>query len=185
MKHKHEIRLAGTGGQGVILATVILAEAAVLSGHYAAQSQTYGPEARGGSSKAETLISNRPIGFTKVQHPTCLVAFTQKALDKYSDGLSRNCLVILDAGLKVPEGMNPLRVISLPIVETAKMVVGKIQTANIVTVGCINEFLGISDQDKLEQAVLKHIPKGTEGMNMKALEEGIRLAQNWKEKHRS
>ena len=76
-----ELRLAGSGGQGVILASVILAEAAVQSGKYTAQSQSYGPEARGGACKAETLISDAPIGFTKVQQPSFLMALTQKALD--------------------------------------------------------------------------------------------------------
>ena len=66
---KMELRLAGSGGQGVILASVILAEAAVQSGKYTAQSQSYGPEARGGACKAETLISDDPIGFTKVDVP--------------------------------------------------------------------------------------------------------------------
>ena len=66
---KTELRLTGSGGQGVILATVILAEAAVLAGKYTAQSQSYGPEARGGSCKAEVLISEEPIAFTKVQNP--------------------------------------------------------------------------------------------------------------------
>ena len=73
---KQELRLAGSGGQGVILATVVLAEAALLSGKYTAQSQAYGPEARGGSCKAETLISDSPIGFTKVQNPTFLMVLT-------------------------------------------------------------------------------------------------------------
>ena len=68
--NRQELRLAGSGGQGVILASVILAEAALISGRFTAQSQSYGPEARGGSCKAETLISDRPIGFTKVQNPT-------------------------------------------------------------------------------------------------------------------
>ena len=76
-----ELRLAGSGGQGVILATVILAEAAVLAGKHTAQSQAYGHEARGGSCKAEVLISDAPIGFTKVRRPTFLMALTQASLD--------------------------------------------------------------------------------------------------------
>ena len=75
---KVEIRLAGSGGQGVILASVILAEAAVQAGKYTAQSQSYGPEARGGSCKAETLISDAPIGFTKVQHPNFLLGSSRE-----------------------------------------------------------------------------------------------------------
>ncbi|MBQ2050025.1 MAG: 2-oxoacid:acceptor oxidoreductase family protein, partial [Spirochaetales bacterium] len=84
--NRQELRLAGSGGQGVILATVILAEAAIIAGKHTAQSQAYGPEARGGSCKAETLISDEPIGFTKVQNPTFLMALTQKSLDEYGPG---------------------------------------------------------------------------------------------------
>ena len=97
-----ELRLAGSGGQGVILATVILAEAAILAGKYTAQSQAYGPEARGGSCKAEVLISEEPIGFTKVQKPTFLMVLTQKALDDYGHDLPENCVVLADESLQIP-----------------------------------------------------------------------------------
>ena len=103
--NKQELRLAGSGGQGVILATVILAEAAILSGKHTAQSQAYGPEARGGSCKAETLISDGPIGFTKVQNPTFLMALTQKSFDQYGPEVDEDCLVMIDSTLTPPEGL--------------------------------------------------------------------------------
>ena len=103
-----ELRLAGSGGQGVILATVILAEAAILAGKYTAQSQAYGPEARGGSCKAEVLISEAPIGFTKVQKPTFLMVLTQKALDDYGHDLPENCVVLADESLQIPQELNLL-----------------------------------------------------------------------------
>ncbi len=179
----HEIRLAGNGGQGVILATVILAEAAVLAGKHIAQSQAYGPESRGGSCKAETLISNRSIGFTKVQQPTLLMAFTQKALDQYAEDISTDCLVLIDSSLTPPDTVKPSQVIALPILSTARTTIGRIQTANVITVGCINELLGIASQEQLQEAVMRHIPKGTEKLNLKALEEGMRLAADWKKDH--
>ncbi|MCX5775197.1 MAG: 2-oxoacid:acceptor oxidoreductase family protein [Firmicutes bacterium] len=179
----HEIRLAGSGGQGVILASVIIAEAAILAGRYTAQSESYGPEARGGSCRAETLISDRPIGFTKVQNPTFLMAFTQKALDQYSQGVSKDCQVLIDSTLTVPSTILPSQVIALPILSTARDVVGKVQTASVLTVGAINELLGIADKETLKQAVMMHIPSGTEKLNLKALEEGIKLALDWKKEH--
>ena len=118
--NKEELRLAGSGGQGVILATVILAEAAVLAGRYTAQSQAYGPEARGGSCKAEVLISDEPIAFTKVQRPTLLMALTQSSLDRYAKDLPENCRILIDSSLAVPENVDPEKVISLPILQTAK-----------------------------------------------------------------
>lgn len=173
---KMELRLAGSGGQGVILASVILAEAAVQSGKYTAQSQSYGPEARGGACKAETLISDDPIGFTKVQQPTFLMALTQKALDTYTRALTENCLVLVDEGLTVPENLNGHRVLRLPILRTAKETVGRAQTANVLAVGCINALLGITDMETLKKAASLHIPRGTEEINLKALAEGVKLA---------
>lgn len=173
---KMELRLAGSGGQGVILASVILAEAAVQSGKYTAQSQSYGPEARGGACKAETLISDDPIGFTKVQQPTFLMALTQKALDTYTRALPENCLVLVDEGLTVPENLNGHRVLRLPILRTAKETVGRAQTANVLAVGCINALLGITDMETLKKAASLHIPRGTEEINLKALAEGVKLA---------
>lgn len=176
--NRQELRLAGSGGQGVILATVILAEAALISGKHTAQSQAYGPEARGGYCKAEVLISDEPIGFTKVQNPTFLMTLTQKSLDHYSSAVDENCLLLMDSSL-TPDKELKAKVISLPILETAKDVVGKLQTANIVAVGCINEILHITDDASMEKAVLMHIPKGTEKINLKALEEGRKLAKGY------
>ncbi len=179
--NRHEIRLAGSGGQGVNLATIILAEAAVLAGKYTAQSEIYGPEARGGACKAETLISDQPIGYTKVQTPTLLLAFTQKALDQYTRGIPEQCLVLMDSSLAAPSNIKESQIISLPILATAKNTIGRIQTANIVALGFINSYLGIVDQATMEQAVLMHIPKGTEQINMKALETGMTMAHDWKQ----
>ncbi len=183
MKRRNEIRIVGSGGQGVILATVILAEAAVLAGKYTAQSQSYGPEARGGLCKAETLIDESPIGFTKVQNPTLLLALFQSALDQYAKGLSKDCLVVIDASLKAPESLDPSQVIALPILQTAREGVGKSQTANIVALGVLNELLEVASPTVFRQAVLKWIPKGTDTLNIKALDAGTTLAQTWKKEH--
>ena len=182
--NKQELRLAGSGGQGVILATVILAEAAILSGKHTAQSQAYGPEARGGSCKAETLISDAPIGFTKVQNPTFLMALTQKSFDQYGPEVDASCLVMIDSSLTLPEGLKAKNVVSLPILETARNKVGRLQTANIVAVGAINALVGITDDETISKAVLMHVPKGTEELNMKALLEGKNLAEQWSKENK-
>lgn len=173
-----ELRLAGSGGQGVILATVILAEAAILAGKYTAQSQAYGPEARGGSCKAEVLISEAPIGFTKVQKPTFLMVLTQKALDDYGHDLPENCVVLADESLKIPQELNLPHLIQLPILRTAQEKVGKAMTANIVAVGAINALLGLVSQNVLREAVMLHVPKGTEALNARALEAGLALGSH-------
>ena len=174
---KMELRLAGSGGQGIILATVILAEAAVIAGKHTAQSQSYGPEARGGSCKAEVIVSDDKIGFTKVTEPTFLMALTQASLDKYGKDLPENCLVLADEGLTVPDCLKNNRVVKLPILKTAVENVGKAFTANIVAVGAINGLLGLVDHEELKEAVFMHIPRGTEAINEKALEAGIALIE--------
>ncbi len=179
MSDRMELRLTGSGGQGVILASVIFAEAAIIAGKYTAQSQSYGPEARGGASKAETLISDEPIGFTKVQNPTFLMALTQKSLDKYAVNLPEDCLVMIDDSLEKPANVPEDKLVIMPILKTAKEEVGRQQTANIVAVGCINELLHIVNRKEIEKAVMMHIPAGTEEINRKALTAGEKMAQEY------
>ena len=175
MNQKMQLRLTGSGGQGVILASVILAEAAVIAGKYTAQSQSYGPEARGGSCKAECIISDSEIAFTKVTTPTFLMSLTQKSLDQYAKGLPKDALVLIDETLFAPESLADNRVVSLPILRTAKEETGKSVTANILAVGVINRLLGIVSNEDIEKAVMLHIPAGTEELNLKALRAGERL----------
>ena len=175
MSNRFEMRFTGSGGQGVILASVILAEAAILAGQKAVQSQAYGPEARGGMSKAETILSQETIWFSKVTCPNFLLALTQKALDHYAKELTEHAVVMIDESLTMPEVSESVTVLKLPILRTAREEVGKAMTANIVAVGAINEALGLFTQDVIEEAVFRHIPAGTEALNRKALEAGKTL----------
>ena len=175
MSNRYEMRFAGSGGQGVILASVILAEAAVISGINAVQSQAYGPEARGGVSKAETILSKDYIWYSKVTRPSFLLALTQASLDKYSKELAEQAVVMIDDSLMVPDWLDPSSVIAVPILKTAREKVGKAFTANIVAVGAINEALSLFDHDSLLEGIRRHIPAGTEELNRKALEEGKKL----------
>ncbi len=172
---KMELRLAGSGGQGVILATVILAEAAIIAGKHTAQSQSYGPEARGGSCKAEVIVSDVAIGFTKVRTPSFLMALTNASLEKYGKDLPEGCIVMIDDSMEDMPELKGHKVYKLPILSTAKEKVGKAFTANIVAVGAINSILKLVDEEHLKSAVMLHIPKGTEEINLKALEYGVKL----------
>ena len=115
MSNRYEMRFAGSGGQGVILASVILAEAAVIAGLNTVQSQAYGPEARGGVSKAETVLSREKIWYTKVTRPDFLLALTQASLNTYSKTLAEGAVVMMDDGLDCPEALDKSRVIAIPI----------------------------------------------------------------------
>lgn len=169
---RYEMRFTGSGGQGVILASVIFAEAAVISGINAVQSQAYGPEARGGMCKAEAVISEEQIWFSKVVCPNFLLALTQKSLDSFAAATAEDCVILADSSLTIPEGLGARKVYSLPILSAAVEKVGKAMTANIVAVGAINGLLHLFDEDVLTEAVKRHIPAGTEALNKKALQVG-------------
>ena len=175
---RYEMRFSGSGGQGVILASVIVAEAAVAEGLQTVQSQAYGPEARGGMCRAETILSRERIWYSKVVRPSFLLALTQQALDKYARELEEGAVVMIDSGLTIPEGLDEDQVLSLPILATARDEVGKLMTANIVAVGAVNKALGLFDEEALHEGVRRHIPVGTEELNWKALEAGARLVSD-------
>ena len=175
MSKRYEMRFAGSGGQGVILASVIMAEAAVIAGLNTVQSQAYGPEARGGVSKAETIVSREKIWFSKVLRPDFLLALNQSSLNAYAPSLAEGGVVMIDDSLSaaaLPEGT---RFIAVPILRTAREKVGKAFTANIVAVGAINAALRLFPDEQLAEAVERHIPAGTEAINRKALAAGAAL----------
>ncbi|MBN2260891.1 MAG: 2-oxoacid:acceptor oxidoreductase family protein [Clostridiales bacterium] len=173
-----EIRLSGSGGQGLLLAGVILAEAAIFDNKNAIQSQSYGPEARGGASKAEVIISDEQIDFPKVISPDLVLALTQIASDKYSKTVNQQGILIVDDSIELDGNYNYGRVIKVPIIKTAAEKVGRSIVANIVAVGLIAELTQMISRENIEKAVLSRVPKGTEDLNRKALMEGYLLAQS-------
>ena len=175
---RYEMRFSGSGGQGVILASVIVAEAAVAEGLQTVQSQAYGPEARGGMCKAETILSRDKIWFSKVTCPNFLLALTQQSLDKFSKELAPGAVVMADSSLAIPGELDESHVLRLPILDTARDKVGKVMTANIVAVGAIGKALGLFGEEALYEGVRRHIPAGTEELNWKALEAGAALVSD-------
>jgi len=169
-----ELRLSGSGGQGLILAGVILAESALLDGKQAIQSQSYGPEARGGSSKAEVIISESEIDFVKVQKCDMLLCLTQDAYDKYGKDFTHVLVLDERIEIKYPE---PEKVYKLPILNTASEKLRKPMVANIIALGAINGLLNIVTQESLLKAIMDRVPKGTEELNKQALESGYKLAE--------
>ncbi|MGI6492997.1 MAG: 2-oxoacid:ferredoxin oxidoreductase subunit gamma [Peptococcaceae bacterium] len=167
-----EIVLGGTGGQGLILAGQILADAAIKDGKNALQTQSYGPEARGGSSKAEVIISDGEIDYPKVLKPDILLVMSQEAFNKYADNLEEGGFLIIDTTFvkdNVPTGP---RIFAAPYTRIAKDNLGKEMFANIVALGAIAAITGIVSKDSLLKALFSRIPAGTEELNQKALELG-------------
>lgn len=134
-----QIRLSGTGGQGLILAGIILTEAALLDNRLAIQSQSYGPEARGGSSKSEVIIDTKEIHYPKITVPNVVLAMSQEACNKYTTDLTSEGVLITDSLFvqKLPENSYK-QVYQLPITQTAKEELGKALFSNIVALGGAN-----------------------------------------------
>ncbi|KAB3524954.1 2-oxoacid:acceptor oxidoreductase family protein [Alkaliphilus serpentinus] len=178
MVNQKEIRLSGSGGQGLILGGIILAEAAILDGNNAIQSQSYGPEARGGASKAEVIISNEAIDYPKVDKADLLLALTEVAYKKYIKTLKEDGILIVDSSVNIEDKNPSYKVMQIPILDTAFEKMGKGMVANIVALGVIREVTNVVSAESLEKAVLNRVPRGTEELNKKALMEGYLLASN-------
>lgn len=175
---RFEIRLAGEGGQGMILAGLILAEAATIyDGKNAVQTQSYGPEARGGASRSEVVISNGDIDFPEVILADFLLAMSQEACDKYFRQTKPDSTLLVDSTrvARVPT----TRALRVPITEIAEQITGGRRiTANIVALGLIVGLTNVISRDALRQSVIARAPHGTQEINLKALEAGWAEAEN-------
>lgn len=177
---RQELRLSGSGGQGLILAGIILAEAALHDGKNVVQSQSYGPEARGGASKSEVIISDNLINYPKINKCDILLSLTQKACDRYVDSLKSGGILILDNTITERPDRDDIKIYSIPILETASNGLKKSMVANIIALGSIYELTKIVNKISLERAVLNRVPRGTEELNKKALKEGFKLIKNYR-----
>jgi len=170
--YRYEIRFSGSGGQGLITAAVIFAEAAgVYGGKYVCQTQSYGPEARGGKSRAEVVISDQPIDYPKAMELDLLLAMNQAACDAYFYDLHPNGLLVVDSSLV--EQYPTSRVIAIPFTDIARDEIGKVVVANMIALGTMGVLSGQVEVEHLERSLLSRIPPGTEEMNRKALFRGV------------
>ncbi|SHI70325.1 2-oxoglutarate ferredoxin oxidoreductase, gamma subunit [Dethiosulfatibacter aminovorans DSM 17477] len=174
MSKKYEIRLSGSGGQGLILAGIILADASLIQGINGVQSQSYGPEARGGASKAEVIISTEEINYPKVQQCDLLLCLTQKSYDEYIASLKNDGILVIDDSID-NHFATDAKIYKLPILKTAIEEMKKPMVANIVSLGAISNILDILDEKNILSAVLKRVPPGTENVNKEAFSKGVSL----------
>jgi len=171
-----EIRLAGSGGQGLILAGMILAEAVgIYEGKFVTQTQSYGPEARGGASKSEVVISDQEIDYPQAVKPDILLCMSQAACDTYIFDVKPGGTLIVDASLV--HHLPTTRALALPFTKIAREEIGREMMANIVALGALAQLTGIVSRESLEKALLARVPKGTGDMNKKALQAGIKAAR--------
>lgn len=179
MGFRYEIRLAGSGGQGLILAGKILAEAAAIyDDKNATQSQSYGPEARGGASKSEVIISDEEIDYPKVTDVDLFLALTQESCDSYCKDLKQDGVLLVDSTYvtRLPEGN--FKVYKLPITNLAMDQVGNRTVTNIVALGVVVALSSCVSVPAGESAILSRVPKGTEEMNKKAFKTGLEAAKD-------
>lgn len=180
MSDRFEIRVAGSGGQGVILAAVILGEAAALhtEGLNSVQSQAYGPEARGGASKSEVVYDRGEIDYPKAAHPNLQIILTQKACDSYSHDTAKGATVIFDDFFVTNPPKLDAEIYMLPIVRTAREKLGHEIVVNMVALGTAAKVLeekGLVKPEAIKKAILDRVPKGTEELNEKAFEAGYQM----------
>jgi len=178
MSFHYEIRLSGEGGQGLVLAGKVLTEAAAIyEDMNATQSQSYGPEARGGASRSEVIISDEDIDYPKAVSIDLLLALTQESCNRYWHDLKDDGVLLVDedAVKEPPEGS--FTVYKVPIIELARTKVGKVVVANIVALGIITELMDIVSSESVEEAILTRVPKGTEELNLKAFHLGLETAR--------
>lgn len=168
-----EIRISGLGGQGILMAGYILGKAASLfDGKFAVQVESYGPEARGSRARTDVVISNEEIDYPYISEADVLIALSQDAFNYYRGTVKRNGVIIIDEDLIEVEGdLEGVNVFKVPATRIA-LNLGRRIVANVVMLGAFSAITGIVSFDALRRAVLDSVPKGTEELNLKALEAG-------------
>ena len=179
MGFRYDIRLSGSGGQGLILMGIILAEAiGIYDGKFVAQTQSYGPEARGGSSKAEVVVSDEEVDYPKALKLDLLLAMNQKSCDEFYMDLKPEGVLIVDSTFvtQVPTS----KAYQIPFTRIARDKFKREMVANIVALGAITKLTTIVTPKAIESAVLARVPVGTEKLNRDALRAGMTAAKRFK-----
>jgi 2-oxoglutarate ferredoxin oxidoreductase subunit gamma len=176
--NKATVKIAGFGGQGVVLASAILGRAAILDGKYATQTASYGSESRGGECKAEVIISVRPIDYPLVDKVQTLVVMSQPALSKYVDDLVTGGTMLFDPDmLKERPQRKDITVIEVPAAGTADML-GRRIFENMVMLGALQAKTEVISEKSLLAAIREHVPTGTIESNLAAAHQGMKIVSS-------
>ncbi len=175
MKNRIEVRIAGYGGQGVVLAGQILGKAAVYDGKNALQTQSYGAEARGSAARSEVIISDGKINFPAVRKCDILVAMNHESLNKHLEALKENGILIVDSTYvkEIPE--TKAKVYKVPATETAQKTFGASLYANMVMLGALAKITNLVSVEALEKAIKESVPPKTVETNINALKKGLQF----------
>ena len=169
-----EIRIAGFGGQGVILSAIVIGKAGcIFQNGYSTMTQNFGPEARGGACSAQVILSDSPVLYPYVSRPDILVVMSQEAYTLFSPQIKDNGILIIEEDLvridHLPAGV---RVYSIPATRIAEEI-GKKMVLNIIMVGFFGAVTGVLDPDALRNAVAASVPEAYRDLNLKAFNRGF------------
>ena len=174
-----EIRVAGFGGQGVILSAVVLGKAAsIYQSGFATMTQNFGPEARGGACSAQLVLSDAPVLYPYVTRPDILVVMSQEAYNRFAPELKPNGLLIVEEDLvRVTDLRGDPKVYSIPATRIAEEL-GKRMVLNAVMVGFFTAVTHLLEADAVRKAVADSVPPSFRDLNLKAFERGFEYGQN-------
>ena len=173
---RYEIRIAGLGGQGVVLLGVVLAKAIASNEKlHVVQTQSYGPESRGGAVRADLVVSSERVDYPKVRKPDVLVAMSQSAFDTYLENIKENGMAVIDSGSVTPESSRSD--IKVKAVNATKLAAefGKVVLANMIMLGALVNVINLTSKDAVICALGEAVPHENLTENVKALETGMNL----------
>ncbi len=179
MASRREVRISGFGGQGIVLAGVILARAAAIYNNAeATQTNSHGAESRGGACVSDVVISEERIDYPACVAPEVLVCMSPESATRYVPTMKPGGVLIVDEDLvpSVPEGEYS-RLLKIPATRVATEDLAKRVVANVVMLGAVVGIDPVVTPESMEKAVLDSAPKGTEELNLKALKRGLELGE--------
>jgi 2-oxoglutarate ferredoxin oxidoreductase subunit gamma len=168
-----EIRIAGFGGQGVILSAIILGKAAsIFQGAFATMTQNFGPEARGGACSAQLMLSDSPVLYPYVTHPDIMVILSQEAYVRFGSEVKDGGILIVEQDLvRVSDLKKEIQIYSVPATRIAEEL-GKRMVLNSVMVGFFTAVTHLLEPDAVRKAVADSVPKNFRELNLQAFERG-------------
>ena len=171
---RKEIRIAGFGGQGIILAGYIMGKAAsIFDNKHAVLTQAYGPEARGGACSADVIVADTEVDYPKVNIPEILVIMSQEAYTTFGKKISPNGVMLIDEDLVILQrnAKKEYKIYSIPATRFAEELGRKI-IANIVMLGFFTAVTSTVTYEAMKKAILSSVPQGTEDLNTNAFQKG-------------
>ena len=169
-----EIRIAGFGGQGVILSAIVIGKAGcIYHNGYSTMTQDFGPEARGGACSAQVILSDSPMLYPYVTQPDILVVMSQEAYTLFSPQINPNGILVIEEDLvRINELPVGVRVYSIPATRIAEEL-GKKMVLNIVMVGFFAAVSQVLDPEAVRNAVAASVPEAYRDLNLKAFDRGF------------